>query len=311
MKNEIVATYALLFAVRTSDSCATVAATASPIARPMCFAEPTPTLDPMYVANAAHAATATMYVAAHGESSWNWLMAAGRRPLPRRNSLTLVPPSSGAALADSSGEAVAPDRVAPGGVAPDRLAPGGVAPRRVAPGGVAPRRCGGDRVGDVAPDHVAPDHVAPHDVAPDHVAPHDVAVGPRLAQLLRVGDGQCKRGLQPGVRVGGVGQRGGVRRAQLSQRACPRRDHRALDLPGGPRRVHRLQHRGETGGDAGRHRRAGHLAVTRRQAGYRLLAGENRAGGQRGLDVRAEGRDVGLADTVDGGAGVAERRRTG
>src|SRR3954462_932634 len=96
MKNEIVATYALLFAVRTSDSCATVAATASPIARPMCFAEPTPTLDPMYVANAAHAATATMYVAAHGESSWNWLMAAGLRPLPRLKSLTKVPPSSSA-----------------------------------------------------------------------------------------------------------------------------------------------------------------------------------------------------------------------
>src|SRR3954470_5619919 len=91
MKNEIVATYALLLAVRTSDSCATVAATARPMARPMCSALPKPIFQPRYAAKAAHAATATMYVAAHGESSWNWLMAAGLRPVPRLKSLTKVP----------------------------------------------------------------------------------------------------------------------------------------------------------------------------------------------------------------------------
>src|SRR3954447_8340643 len=94
MKNEMVATYALLLAVRTSDSCAIDAATARPMARPTCEALPRPCPRPRYDANAASAATATMYVAAHGESSVNWLRAADPRPLTRLKSLIVVVPVS-------------------------------------------------------------------------------------------------------------------------------------------------------------------------------------------------------------------------
>src|SRR3954451_8669003 len=94
MKKEMVATYALLLAVRTSDSCAIDAATARPMARPMWLARPRPWARPRYAANTASAATATMYVAAHGESSVNWLRAADPRPLTRLKSLIVVVPVS-------------------------------------------------------------------------------------------------------------------------------------------------------------------------------------------------------------------------
>src|SRR3954469_23333297 len=200
MKKEMVATYALLLAVRTSESCATVAATARPIARPTYSAEPRPAPEPRYVANPANAATATMYVAAHGESSWNWLMADGRLPVTRLKSLIARwPPlsSEGARLAVAPG-CVAPDCVAPRRVAPDRVAPGGIAPGRVAPGRVAPGGGRAHRSGDVAPDHVAPDHVAPDHVAPDHVAPDHVGVGAGVPDLLGVGDGEGERRAQAG-----------------------------------------------------------------------------------------------------------------
>src|SRR4051794_18079141 len=94
MKKEMVATYALLLAVRTSDSCAIDAATARPMASPTCDASPRPCARPTYDANTASAATATMYVAAHGESSVNWLRAAEPRPLTRLKSLICHVPVS-------------------------------------------------------------------------------------------------------------------------------------------------------------------------------------------------------------------------
>src|SRR3954451_3833154 len=57
------------------------------MARPTCAAFPRPCARPRYDANTASAATATMYVAAHGESSVNWLRAAEPRPLTRLKSL--------------------------------------------------------------------------------------------------------------------------------------------------------------------------------------------------------------------------------
>src|SRR3954470_14766198 len=87
MKKEMLPTYALLLAVRTSDSCAIDAATARPMARATCEAFPRPCARPRHDANTARAATATMYVAAHGESPVNWLRAAELRPLPRFKSL--------------------------------------------------------------------------------------------------------------------------------------------------------------------------------------------------------------------------------
>src|SRR3954468_2357207 len=195
MKKEMVATYALLLAVRTSDSCAIDAATARPMASPTCDAFPRPCARPRYDANTASAATATMYVAAHGESSVNWLRAAEPRPLTRLKSLiSVMSPCVGCGPRSSSAaaQAVAPDDVTPGGVAPGHVAPGHVAPGHVAPGHVAPRRGGADCGGHVTPDDVAPRHVAPRHVAPGDVAPRDVAVGPCVERLLRVGDSQCQ-----------------------------------------------------------------------------------------------------------------------
>src|SRR3954464_6713553 len=118
MKKEMVATYALLLAVRTSDSCAIDAATARPMARPTCAAFPRPCARPRYDANTASAATATMYVAAHGESSVHWLRAAEPRPLTRVKSLISVIPRVRCRRRSSSAaaQAVAPDDVTPGGV---------------------------------------------------------------------------------------------------------------------------------------------------------------------------------------------------
>src|SRR3954452_21704372 len=158
----------------------------------MWLAWPRPWFRPRYAKNAASAATATMYGAAHGESSVNWLRAAEPRPLTRLKSLIVVPVSSLRLLLGSSraaAQAVAPDDVTPGGVAPGHVAPRDVAPGHVAPGDIAPRSSRADCGGHVTPGHVAPGDVAPGDVAPRHVAPRHVAVGPGVEDLLRVGDG--------------------------------------------------------------------------------------------------------------------------
>src|SRR3954451_5015149 len=118
-----------------------------------------------------------MYVAAHGESSVNWLRAAEPRPPTRLKSLILCPrvgasiPSWMARSSRAAAHAVHAHDVAPGHVAPGHGAPGDVAPGDVAPG-------------DVAPGHVAPGHVAPGNVAPGDVAPGAVRVRRGVQHLL-------------------------------------------------------------------------------------------------------------------------------
>src|SRR4051794_34674533 len=164
------------------------------MARPTCAAFPRPCARPRYDANTASAATATMYVAAHGESSVNWLRAAEPRPLTRLKSLISVIPRVGCRRLSSSAaaQAVAPDDVTPGGVAPRHIAPRDVTPGHVAPGDIAPRSSRADCRGHITPRHVTPGDIAPRDVTPGHVAPCHVAVGPGVEDLLRVGDGQVE-----------------------------------------------------------------------------------------------------------------------